>query len=183
MMVMSNFSVSKIRGLPHPIQNGREWLAYLEFIEAYFMNREIKKPIVVEVGAAYGHQKAFYEKLIDCEYIGIDIKHKTDIVGDSKSPETLNRLKEKLRGRPINLLFIDGDHSYSGVKSDYEMYAPLVRNIVAFHDVIIYKNAVAKLWNELIAANKEIGDKTFITIRAWHGGTFEMGTGIILLEK
>lgn len=180
---MSNLLLEKIKGLPHPIQNGREWPAYLEFIEAYFKNREIKKPIVVEVGAAYGHQKAFYEKLIDCEYIGIDIKHETDIVGDSKSPETLNRLKGKLKGRPINLLYIDGDHSYLSVKSDYEMYSPLVRNIVAFHDVIIFKDAVAKFWNELIAANKEIGDKTFITIRAWHGSKFEIGTGIIILEK
>lgn len=180
---MSNLLLEKIRGLPHPIQNGREWPAYLEFIESYFKNREIEKPIVVEVGSAYGYQKAFYEKLIDCEYISIDIKHPADIMGDSKSPETLNKLMKKLRGRPISLLFIDGDHSYQGVKSDYEMYSPLVRNIIAFHDVVIFKKAVAKFWNELIEANKEKGDKTFITIRAWHGSKFEIGTGIIVLEK
>lgn len=179
---MSNLLLEKTKGLHHPIQNSREWQAYIEFIDSYFMNREIKKPIVVEVGAAYNWQKEYYEKLIDCEYIGIDIKHKTDIMGDSRSPETLIKLKEKLKGRLINLLFIDGDHSYPSVKSDYEIYAPLVKNIIALHDVIIFKNSVAKFWNELIAANKETQDKTFITIRAWHGGKFEIGTGIIILE-
>ena len=168
-----------------PIQNGREWQAYLEFIEAYFENREIRNPLIVEVGAGYNKQKEFYKKILDCEYTGIDIKSesKTDIIGDSKSPETLNRLKEKLKGRPINLLFIDGDHTYEGVKRDYEIYAPLAKDIIVLHDVIIYKSSVAKFWNELIEENKKTRDKTFITIGAWHTETYEMGTGIILLEK
>lgn len=168
-----------------PIQNEREWHAYLEFIEAYFENREIKNPVIVEIGTGYNKQKEFYKKILDCEYIGIDIKSesKTDIIGDSKSPETLSRLKKKLKGKPINLLFIDGDHTYEGVKKDYEIYAPLVKNIIALHDVIIYKSSVAKFWNELIEENKKVRDKTFITIGAWHTETYEMGTGIILLEK
>jgi len=165
-----------------PIQNRKEWQAFLEFVETYFRNRGIEKPIVVEIGTAHNAQKIFYKKFLGYEYIGIDIKSQTDIVGDSKSFETLERLKEKLNGRPINLLFIDGDHSYEGVKKDYEIYAPLVKNIIAFHDVVIYKNTVAKFWYELVEENKQNRDKTFITIGAWHTKTYQMGIGLILLQ-
>jgi cephalosporin hydroxylase len=61
----------------------------------------------------------------------------TAIDGDSHAPETLARLREALAGAPIDVLWIDADHSYDGVKQDLEMYAPLVRpgGIVALHDV------------------------------------------------
>jgi predicted O-methyltransferase YrrM len=56
---------------------------------------------------------------------------------DSQSPDTRSRLAQLLDGRQIDFLFIDADHSYEGVKRDFELYSPLVREggIVAFHDV------------------------------------------------
>jgi predicted O-methyltransferase YrrM len=56
---------------------------------------------------------------------------------NSHSESTLEETKRLLSGRPIDLLFIDGDHSYEGVKKDWEMYAPLVRpgGLIVFHDV------------------------------------------------
>jgi predicted O-methyltransferase YrrM len=41
-------------------------------------------------------------------------------------------------GQKLDFLFIDGDHSLAGVKSDFEMYSPLVRpgGFVAFHDIV-----------------------------------------------
>jgi predicted O-methyltransferase YrrM len=38
----------------------------------------------------------------------------------------------------LDVLFIDGDHTYDGVKADYQMYRPLVRKggLIAFHDIV-----------------------------------------------
>lgn len=57
----------------------------------------------------------------------------------------------------IDFLFIDGDHTYEGVKRDFEMYSPLVRagGIIAFHDILdtpVHRAAgcdVARFWREL----------------------------------
>ncbi len=71
---------------------------------------------------------------------------------DSHDPRTLERLRRRLDGRPIDFLFIDGDHSYDGVKRDFEMYSPLVRpgGLVAFHDVIAGDEPdVVRYWREL----------------------------------
>src|SRR6185312_3332998 len=49
---------------------------------------------------------------------------------------------------PIDLIFIDGDHSYEGVKRDWELFLPHVKptGIVIFHDTMWnlppYKSAV-----------------------------------------
>jgi predicted O-methyltransferase YrrM len=59
------------------------------------------------------------------------------IAGDSHGEETARELERVLSGEPLDALFIDGDHSYDGVRADFERYAPLVRSggIVALHDV------------------------------------------------
>jgi len=38
----------------------------------------------------------------------------------------------------LDFLFIGGDHTYEGVRMDFEMYSPLVRScgIVVFHDIV-----------------------------------------------
>lgn len=44
---------------------------------------------------------------------------------------------ESLTGGEVDFLFIDGDHSYNGVKKDWDFYSPFLKKgaIVAFHDV------------------------------------------------
>jgi predicted O-methyltransferase YrrM len=55
-----------------------------------------------------------------------------------------------LDNKTIDFLFIDGDHSYKAVKSDFENYSKFVRKggIVAFHDINLIKD-VKRFWNEV----------------------------------
>lgn len=74
---------------------------------------------------------------------------------DSHSPETLELIKQRFAGEPVDFAFIDGDHTYEGVKADFENYGPLVRpgGIIAFHDILYREDQpsirVDRLWNEL----------------------------------
>jgi cephalosporin hydroxylase len=74
---------------------------------------------------------------------------------DSHDQETRARLDEILGGRGVDFLMIDGDHSYDGVKRDFEMYEPLVAagKPIAFHDIVPHPQAPAcevdRFWNEI----------------------------------
>jgi len=74
---------------------------------------------------------------------------------NSHSPSTFQKLKKILKTHKLDLLFIDGDHTYKGVKKDFEMYSTLVKKngIIAFHDIVPHlpelNCQVNKFWNEI----------------------------------
>lgn len=74
---------------------------------------------------------------------------------DSHQKATVDRLKNILNGELLDFLFIDGDHSYDGVKNDFENYYPLVRpgGIIAFHDIVDNDKdksfGTQKFWREI----------------------------------
>lgn len=59
------------------------------------------------------------------------------INGNSQSTAIENKVKRILKNKKIDLLFIDGDHSFFGVINDYVRYSPLLANngIIAIHDI------------------------------------------------
>lgn len=77
------------------------------------------------------------------------------LAGDTHDHEFLETVKKSLNGKQVDFLFIDGDHTEEGVKSDYNMYSPLVRSggIIAFHDILekqpIPNNQVFYFWKEI----------------------------------
>ena len=76
---------------------------------------------------------------------------------DSHSEQAHAGVASILAGRTVDFLFIDGDHSYEGVKADLLAYSQFMspNGIVAMHDVAIPDShptiTVGKFWRELVA--------------------------------
>lgn len=73
---------------------------------------------------------------------------------DSHNFHTLDIISKICNNQNIDFLFIDGDHTYEGVKKDFEMYSSLVKKngIIALHDILPSKDSlctVSKFWNEI----------------------------------
>jgi len=79
---------------------------------------------------------------------------------NSHLDETRTRIEALLKGRKIDVLMIDADHSYEGVKRDYDLYSPLLADdgFIAMHDVILNRFdpeiEVHRFWDELKATQK-----------------------------
>lgn len=54
-------------------------------------------------------------------------------VGKSNEQHVLDVVNQHA---PYDMIFVDGEHAYEGVKEDYEKYYPLVKQggVIAFHD-------------------------------------------------
>lgn len=83
-------------------------------------------------------------------------KQRLDFVrGDSHAPAVRAQVAALLGDQRLDFLFIDGDHTYEGVKKDFEDYGPLVRpgGLIAFHDIVRNDDKpeieVWKLWQEI----------------------------------
>jgi Methyltransferase domain len=81
--------------------------------------------------------------------------------GNSRDLEIVDRVSELAPGG-VELLFIDGDHTYDGVAADYRLYSPLVSRggIIALHDILPAPKfpdcQVDRFWTELVGEKREI---------------------------
>jgi cephalosporin hydroxylase len=77
--------------------------------------------------------------------------------GDSQSREVLENVRAVAKA-PVDFLFIDGNHTYEGVRADFELYAPLVGpgGVIALHDIVKHPPdagcEVDRLWAEIKAS-------------------------------
>lgn len=98
-----------------------------------------------------------YEFKLVYKYFATDNQKMFLFRKDSHKSSTLRKIKKILNNKLIDVLFIDGDHTYEGVRKDFEMYTPLVKKngIIAFHDIVVVPPEkelnveVNIFWNEI----------------------------------
>jgi cephalosporin hydroxylase len=160
----------------------RPWQIYSEILGLARKQEEIRPKVVVEIGTADGGTLFLSAMLADpsATLISIDLqdgqfgggyptwkrplyeslaRENQQIIllqGDSHEPSMYDNLLKSLGGRKVDYLFIDGDHTYEGVRMDFEMYSPLVRSggFIAFHDIVADRSEhpthfVDRFWNEI----------------------------------
>lgn len=176
-----------------PSQRISEFWTFFKICDAHLEKQKIKNPVVVELGVYKGKGKVFYEQLLGAKYIGIDAsekRSKPDILGNTHDAETMNMLKKRLNGKPINILFIDAGHDYKSVKKDYKLYSPLCSDIIAFHDIELgryqdmERREVWKFWDELKRTHDVGRDgKLLFLSMCLYGEKRHMGIGVIIKQK
>jgi hypothetical protein len=84
------------------------------------------------------------------------------ILADSHLESTRESLSTALAGDRVEFLMIDGDHTYNGVRRDFELDSPLLdaKGIVAFHDIVPHPRyercEVHLFWNEVKAKYRHV---------------------------
>src|SRR5437867_12580372 len=155
-----------------------------ELLDALREIRKLRPKYIVEVGTAGGGTLLLWSRIADPEativtidlpggefgggssYLRVPLFRKLPlpgqtlhlIRGDSHDRKTLELTKTYLQGHSADFLFIDADHTERGVRADYDMYSPLVREggLIGFHDIAITRPeyGVRTLWHELKAHHR-----------------------------
>ena len=144
---------------------------------------------VLEIGAKHGGASWAFAQIAE-HVTAIDLVPATwatpgvhEIRGDSHSRST-SVAAHRGHGSPFDLILIDGDHTYEGVRQDFETYSSLLASdgIVAIHDILTpnlprFDNCeVRRFWQEVKQrhSHTEIIDPVE---QQWHGGSLPADAG------
>lgn len=152
---MNDINLIEVANNSRASQNKKELQWLLEKVS------KINPKRVLEIGVHKGYSLEVWRKAFgkDCIIAGIDndLRFFDKSLGpcelylieqNSHSEKTLELTKHFFADLPIDFLFIDGDHMYNSVKSDFELYSPLVRKggIIAFHDATLKDNPSVEVY-------------------------------------
>jgi Methyltransferase domain len=79
-------------------------------------------------------------------------EHTNIVWGDSHSMAVKDQMLDILDRRKIDVLIIDGDHTYNGVQNDFYMYTGLCNGLTIFHDICEHPDpdvGVAKFYDSI----------------------------------
>lgn len=102
---------------------------------------------------------------------------------DSHAFETFHQVRQLLGGREVDVLFIDGDHTYAGAKHDFDQYKSLVRSggLIALHDIAENRwdqsVQVDRLWSELKLRGEFESVEEFV--ESFQQGRAGVGVGVV----
>lgn len=133
---------------------------------------------ILVIGSKHGGlEAAIKRRLPDVQTVSIDIDPQPDnisadmCVGSSHDADVQ---AAAVSLGPYDVVFIDGDHSYDGVKLDWEFAQTLnPKRLIAFHDIgdlrhhRMHECEVDRLWNEIKASGKKTDEK--IVGAGWGG--------------
>lgn len=154
---------------------------YKEILQASLFFKSLNVVDFIEIGTNQGGTFAIWSQLSNFDGLKISVDlpggefgtefelEKRDIYlkslgsnvnmlhGSSHDDSMIMRLRDILDGRKVDFLFIDGDHTFLGVKLDFLMYKEFVKpgGWIAFHDIKdsdFHRSLncrVDQLWSEL----------------------------------